>query len=265
MHELISAGRMSGFSMQNPEEHVGDRDTARKNYLRILPSLVQRLRHKRAEVGLYYMLRILVLDFLVPSWLFDTRDFALLVWDFDRSPPAEPSEPGIRSAAKSDTALLCQLGRPAAEISKRFEEGASTSVVTQSGELQGYHWVKPGPWFKLAWLAFQPSSPNDIFSLDTRVKWSYRGRDLARQLRWHAAARAKRQGYRRMYCTIDTHNRNSLRAAQKVGYHPIARLRFFRLLGLTLILVDDRRRLGFWTRRRPLIIPVASFEGFQGT
>jgi hypothetical protein len=140
MHDLISAGRMSGFSMQNPEEHVGDRDTARKNYLRILPSLVQRLRHKRAEVGLYYMLRILVLDFLVPSWLFDTRDFALLVWDFDRSPPAEPSEPGIRSAAKSDTALLCQLGRPAAEISKRFEEGASTSVVTQSGELQGYHW-----------------------------------------------------------------------------------------------------------------------------
>jgi hypothetical protein len=122
---------MSGFSMQNPEEHVGDRDTARKNYLRILPSLVQRLRHKRAEVGLYYMLRILVLDFLVPSWLFDTRDFALLVWDFDRSPPAEPSEPGIRSAAKSDTALLCQLGRPAAEISKRFEEGASTSVVSR--------------------------------------------------------------------------------------------------------------------------------------
>lgn len=256
---------MPGLIVEKSEKHTRDDSIGARSSRRLLPSIARRLRQKRAEVGLYYMLRIIVLDFLVPSWLFDTRDFALLVWDLDRSPPAEPSEPGIRSAAKSDTALLCQLGRPAAEISKRFEEGASASVVTQPGELQGYHWAKPGPWFKLAWLAFQPSSPSDIFSLDTRVKWSYRGRDLARQLRWHAAARARRQGYRRMYCTIDTHNRNSLRAAEKAGYHPIARLKFVRLLGLTWILVDSRHRLGFWTRHHPLTIPVATFKDFQGT
>ena len=231
-----------------------------RSIFQFFPYLIRRLRDKRAEVGLHYMLGILILDFLVPGWLFDTRDFALFVWDLHRSLPAEPSESEIRSAAESDTALLCQFGRSATEISKRFEEGAGAAIFAQSGKLLGYHWVKPGPWFKLPWLVFQPSASEDIFSLDTRVHRSYRGRDLAGQLRRYAAARVQRQGYRRMYCTIDTHNRNSLRAAEKVGYHAIARLRFVRLLGLTMILVDGHRRFGYWNGHHPLTILVASFE-----
>ena len=73
--------------------------------------LIKRLRDKRAEVGLHYMLRILVLDFLVPSRLFDTRDFALMAWDLHRSLPAEPSRPAIRTATELDIALLCQFGK----------------------------------------------------------------------------------------------------------------------------------------------------------
>lgn len=242
------------------------RDSGRglRDTFRFLPYLFKRLRDKKAEVGLRYMLRILIFDFVVPSWLFDTKDFILFVWEFDRAPPAEPGKPEIRLATGSDTALLCQFGRSQAEISNRLEEGASASILTREGKLLGYHWVKPGPWFKLSWLAFLPAASKDIFSLDTRVHRSYRGRGLAGQMRHYAAANTQRQGYRRMYCTVDNDNRNSLRAAEKVGYHPIARLWFVRILGLTMILVDGRRRLGYWSARRPLTIPVASFEDAHG-
>lgn len=264
MHDITNAVRASGVNVQFSDEQFWDGSIGLRSIFQFFPHLIKRLRDKRAEVGLHYILRILVLDFLVPSWLFDTRDFALFVWDLHRSPPKEPSEPAIRLATESDTALLCQFGRSSTDISKRFEEGASASIITKSGELLGYHWVKPGSWFKLTWLVFQPSAPEDIFSLDTRVCRSYRGRDLAGQMRRHAAARAKRQGYRRMYCTIDTHNRNSLRAAEKVGYHAIARLRFVRLLGLTMIVVDGHRRWGYWTGHHPLTVPVAFFEDVLG-
>jgi RimJ/RimL family protein N-acetyltransferase len=66
-----------------------------------------------------------------------------------------------------------------------------------------------------------------------------------------------------MYCTIDTANRNSWRAAEEVGYHPISRLRFIRFLGLTLIALDGHQRLGCWSARRPLAIPVPPFENTQ--
>jgi hypothetical protein len=104
------------------------------------------LRSKRTEVGLHHLMRILILDFMVPSWLFDTRDFALFVWEIDRAPPVTPSDPTVRLETESDTALLCDLGRSRAEIWKRLDEGralrflygkASFWVITGSSQDPG--------------------------------------------------------------------------------------------------------------------------------
>jgi hypothetical protein len=57
---------------------------------------------------------------------------------------------------------------------------------------------------------------------------------------------------------IDATNRNSYRALGKLGYVPIGRLRYLRILGLAVIRVGKTWGLGVWRGETPLQIPVSA-------
>jgi GNAT superfamily N-acetyltransferase len=101
-----------------------------------------------------------------------------------------------------------------------------------------YMWLEPIDLDWWGWLRVK-ISPNDICGAIVWVAPEHRGQGFGPRLNRHAASECARAGYSRIISTVDSLNRNSLRADRKVGYNRI---------------------LGRWSSSRPFELVVDDFN-----
>ncbi|MCP4327086.1 MAG: hypothetical protein GY791_01435 [Alphaproteobacteria bacterium] len=105
------------------------------------------------------------------------------------------------------------------------------------------------------WLVLE-GEDGDVWSEFIDVEPGYRGRGLGPRLRSYVVLECTNAGIKRMLGLIDATNRNSFRAMGKLGYIPLGRLFFVRILGLALIRHGKIWRLGCWRPGAPLRVSV---------
>jgi GNAT superfamily N-acetyltransferase len=194
---------------------------------------------------------------ILPTRILDFRDFSVIALN-PHSVRSEPQQNNdIQEITEDDFGPFGETESAKARFRARFRNGHRVWILMDKEEAVAQD-VLGGSSRRVAkWLIIE-GEDGDIWSEFIDVVPSYRGRGLGPGLRRHVARECARAGVKRMLGLIDATNRNSYRALGKLGYVPIGRLRYLRILGLAVIRIGKTWRLGGWQAETPLQIPVSA-------
>jgi GNAT superfamily N-acetyltransferase len=214
--------------------------------------LARKVPQKYREVGLLYTAALIFRN-LVPFYV---QTFYLCKLDLRDSRHTREGDPEIRAGIiPEDNDSLIALGAPPKFLPVSFESGTQFWILERGGQMVAYMWLEPIDLDWWGWLRVK-ISPNDICGAIVWVAPEHRGQGFGPRLNRHAASECARAGYSRIISTVDSLNRNSLRADRKVGYNRICHFVFLRFMGFTLVHSGSTLRLGRWSSSRPFQPPL---------
>lgn len=213
---------------------------------------------KTREVGPLYATQ-LVLARLIPTFVFSLNKLLVVSADLRPLQGYRTSDPEFRWAGPEDIDKVAATGEPVASVRKLFEEGARLAVVERGGKIVSYFWIQDSVVDLDDWLRIE-LSPADAWNIYAWVAPELRGQGMHARIRDFAYAGFVRTGCTRSLSIIDALNRNSIRAAAKVGALPIGHIRFIRVLGFTLARFDRSIRVGWWGLGRRFDVPVSELH-----
>jgi len=193
----------------------------------------------------------------LPRRVVEFRRLFIVELDLRSVPRDAPDDSDIEEITADVLGTRIDPGEAEALLRGRLRAGRRLWVVTRAGRVAAYDCLGGESRAISPWLVVN-AEDGGIWSEMIRVARDFRGQGLGPRLRAHVARHCARAGYARMIGFIDTTNRNSISALGKVGFVPIGRIFFVRILGLTVIHHGPTWRLGRWTADRPLEIPVGA-------
>jgi GNAT superfamily N-acetyltransferase len=200
------------------------------------------------------------LQSVIPRHLFDVPMFFLCELDLRNFAHVRERDPEIRAATPEDIDLHATVGGPSPEeLHAGFERGVRVWLLEREGQPIAVMGVSPNDYERQDWGLIK-ASPKDIWAFGLRVLPEYRGQGIGPRMNRHVASECARLGYSRIVSSVQSLNRNSLRADQKVGYKRICHFFVFRLLGCTLVYSRGFLRLGRWNSRRRLELQIELFD-----
>jgi len=214
---------------------------------------------KVREAGLRHV-AYLVARTVMPRLALDFRRILVIALDPRSVPPEVPDDPDIREISEGDLGPALDPGNAEAQLRGRLRAGHRVWVVGREGRIVAHDFLGGGSRAISDWLVVNGDA-GDIWSEFIHVARDFRGQGLGPRLRAHVARHCARAGVSRMLGSIDSPNRNSTRALGKVGYVPVGRIFFVRILGLILVHYGPTWRVGRWTAERPLVVPVGATGG----
>lgn len=211
-----------------------------------------RIGRKVAEVKAPYA-SFLALKRLFRSSLFEYANMYVLTLELSLCEGPDPDGPSIREVTAADASDLERLDEPRDAVLGRFARGQRVWVFEQDGRILAFDWIAGAEKTLSDWLIVE-GAPGAFWGHFLKVQADCRGMGLGPRLRRQVCREYARAGYCRLLSTVDTGNRNSLSFQLKAGAQPFGQIRFFSLLGVTLLRHGRRRRLGRWNARYPLRI-----------
>lgn len=220
-------------------------------------NVFRRLLSKLRETGLLYTAQLLV-ERLVPAVLLDIRSVYLCRLDLAPFGDSRHHDPAIDFAGSEAGGPLAD--HPVlADMSGRASPSTRLWVLREGGEVAAFMWMDAAVLQLSDWIHFTLSD-GEIAGIFLWVSPERRGAGLGPRMNRHVSHECTRQGIDRVVSTVDTLNRNSLRADEKVGYVRIGRVRALRFMGLGLVRCGGMTRIGRWSARRPLTLAVSDME-----
>ena len=198
--------------------------------------------------------------------LFEVKSYVVVAWDLTAAPPEAARDGGFEMIAMADLATspaFTESGIPPAE--RPYDAATRCWIASDGGRLTAWHCLAPETAPIEDWLLMRIEAGGAIWTLGTWVDPDRRGQRLAVEIRHHAAAWARDQGYSKVFGWIRASNRNNLRSARRNGFEPVGRLFVARLGGFGLVRHGRRLRIGRWTMAHPLILPLEIDEGMATT
>lgn len=218
----------------------------------------RRLASKIREVGPLYALLLLV-ERLVPHTLLDIRVVYLCELDLGNAASPHCRDPGIRLAPPDEFERLMNRHDVLRGMRDKAGPGVRLWILGNGPQIDGFMWLDSEVIHTSVWVRLGLSE-RDIAGVYVWVSPEGRGTGLGPRLNRHVSHEYATAGYARIVSTVDSLNRNSLRADEKVGYRRIGKIRFLRVLGLCGVSCHGMTRLGFWTSRRPLTLSFQEVE-----
>jgi RimJ/RimL family protein N-acetyltransferase len=217
-----------------------------------------RFTSKVREVGLPYTLQLLVERF-VPRILLDARVVYLCELDLSDALTANRPDPEIHLAEAEEFDHLVAHHEVVSTLQEKLGPGVLLWLLGRSSEIEAFMWLNSKAIQPSHWIRFE-LAPNEIAGIFLWVSPDRRGAGLGPRMNRHVSHESARSGFTRIVSTVDALNRNSLRADEKVGYRRIGKVFIIRILGFGGVFCRGVVRLGWWTTRRPLALPVAEIE-----
>ncbi len=213
---------------------------------------------KVREVGLLYALE-LTAERLVPRILFDLRAVYLCQLALGSDLTTAPREPHIHLAEPDELERLMRHHDALRGMREKLGPGVKLWVLGEDGHIDAFMWldshvIQPSNWVRLE------LSEHEIAGVYVWVSPERRGTGLGPRVNKHVSHECARAGYARIVSTVDLLNHNSLRADEKVGYERIGKVFVWRILGFGGVFCAGMARLGWWTGKHPLALPVEEIE-----
>lgn len=218
----------------------------------------QRLVSKTRESGALYTLQLLS-DRLVPKFIFDLRAVFLCELALSDARETTDSDPGIHLADADEFDRLLHQHPVLSRMRGKLGSGVQLWVLMEGDEIEAFMWLDPHVIRPSDWLRIELTAA-DIAGIFLWVSPERRGIGLGPRINRHVSQEYARVGYERIVSTVDSLNRNSLRADEKVGYARIGKIRAIRLCGFGWVRCGHLARIGWWTRRHPLTLPIEELE-----
>ncbi len=136
------------------------------------------------------------------------------------------------------------------EIEAARSAGHFFPCLKDAGKIVGYIKLGVGKVFILDFGRILNIPPTSAFIYDTFIMPSHRGRGLSTYLIAMTARFAREKGHLSLWCHIPSWNVPSISAFRRVGFEPVADVRFIRLLGRE-ILCNQKGLLAFSIKRVP--------------
>jgi len=217
-----------------------------------LRAWLNRVNARRREVGFRYTVRLIWLR-LVPKWLFQFDHYYIYSLDLQAWNRRDRAFAEARWARPDDAEELLRIGMRPDQVNDLTNARYRAGVIEHEGRIVAYNWCytgtkAPWPWIRLS------LGPGDVWSFRGWTVAEHRGRGLFPRVKGFMAQSYKDQGFTRMVSTIEVPNRNQQKANASLGGRPIGRLFMLRLLGLTLVGLNGRFRLGWWSAERPFTV-----------
>lgn len=220
--------------------------------------LLRRLRDKmREQPPALVLLR--VLDRLTPGFLFGFNRLIVLAGDIRRPDTRPENYADVRWAGQSDLDGLMALGLTQDELRTRFARNARASVLERDNRVVAYCWCQPSNYSEDPWLRLVLSD-GDLWYYDQLVVPEFRRQGLALRLKNFMNAENAATGHARCYSFVIATNIIALRAQIRSGEAPIGHITFVRVLGLAIVRAGGWLKVGTWTAKRPLDIPLDVFQ-----
>jgi GNAT superfamily N-acetyltransferase len=217
----------------------------------------RRLSSKVRETGFLYTAQLLV-ERLVPRALLDIRSVYLCRLDLTPFSDPDHHDPAIDFAG-SELGELLEDHPVLADMNGKASPGTRLWVLREGGEVAAFMWMDAATIQLSDWIHFTLSD-SEIAGIFLWVSPARRGAGLGPRVNRHVSHECTKEGLTGVLSTVDTLNRNSLRADEKVGYVRIGRVRALRILGFALVRYGGMTRLGRWSARRPLTLAVSDLE-----
>ncbi len=196
----------------------------------------------------------------LPQWLFHANVEVVHALELTDWADRQLEEGGLRWAEEADFDRLVAFGIEPAELRARLARGARVAILEQDGRIGAWNWFEAEGHDDYDWLRFT-LSPGEIWGFNGRVAPDLRGRAAFARVRGFAARDLAREGNCRIVSNIDALNRSSLRARAKTGSVALGRFFWVRLLGVTLVVLNGRLRIGRWGPQRRLALATEIFRG----
>lgn len=213
---------------------------------------------KIEEVGLWYALYLMV-ERAIPGFVLEVRSVYLS--QLHLAPFLDPTyhDPDIRLAGAAEFERLMHNHPVLAGMREKLGPGVRLWVLFDGADLSAFMWLDTSVIGLTEWVRFQLAD-DEIAGVFLWVSPERRGTGLGPRINRHISHQYAREGRTRVVSTVDSLNRNSLRADEKVGYERIGKLRAIRILGLCFTSWRGERRLGLWSRRHPITFRVEDVE-----
>jgi len=170
----------------------------------------------------------------------------------------------VRWGTPEDLDSLVRFKHSREKLLARFERGLRVIILELGGEVAGWQWYEDNSHDDFGWLRFKLSA-GDIWAFDALVAPDQRGKGIFARMRRFSATELSKAGYRRIVGWHDALNRSSLRARTKTGSRPLGRIYWLRFLTVTCVYDGRSIRIGRWSPRRRLELPVAIFGNEDGS
>jgi GNAT superfamily N-acetyltransferase len=217
-----------------------------------------RLTSKAREAGLPYTLQLLA-ERLVPKLLLDIRVVYLSELDLGGALSTTHKDQEIHLAESDEFEHLVQHHDVLGGMRQKLGSGVQLWVLDADDEVDAFMWLNPDVIQPSHWVRLELAQ-DEIAGVFLWVAPERRGTGLGPRMNRHISHECARAGYSRIVSTVDAWNRNSLRADEKVGYKRIGKILVLRVLGFGGLFFRRRSRLGWWTKDRPLTLPVREIE-----
>lgn len=209
-----------------------------------------RIRSRLREVGLTYTL-YLALQRLSSRHFFQCQRMFIIALPMDATILDAPPHPSVREATRDETRRIAAIGGPVEDVEEHFDCGDRCWVFERDGKLIACDWIRHSAQCRIGWIILGENS-DDMWSAGILVDRTQRGQGIAPQLRAQVIRECARDGVRRMLGFIDTPNRNSVRALDRIGYRPLGILFYIRIFGFGVIRSGKHWRWGIWSERSPV-------------
>ena len=209
-----------------------------------------RVRKRFSEVGIVYALQLLKWR-LVSSRQIDANVWVVVSRDIRELAAVKDHDAAIRWATASDFAELISCGIKPAKLDVDFGRTLKIAVYEHEGRIIAFAQYAVRSWDQDDWLTFK-FKPRDIYGAGVWVAQEHRGQNIASRVMAFAWSNYAQNGYERMVAITNALNRNSFRAAAKVGPGNFNRIWYLRLFGFTYLHYGSVRQIGRWNPRRRL-------------
>jgi GNAT superfamily N-acetyltransferase len=218
----------------------------------------RRLVSKIRESGPLYTLQLLA-ERVVPKSLLDIRVVILCELDLGDALNATQSDPDIHLAKPDEFDRLVRHHGVLSGMRTKLGPATQLWVLEEGDEIGAFMWLNPHVLQPSDWLRIELSE-DSIAGVFLWVSPERRGTGLGPLMNRHVSHECARAGHVRIVSTVDSLNRNSLRADEKVGYRRIGKILVLRIFGFGGIFCNGMSRLGWWTSKHPLVVPVEEVE-----
>lgn len=208
-------------------------------------SRLRRFLRRLGESGPLYTIQ-LSFDWLIPEKISRWQSIIYMEKPIKPNKDSMILAPDIRWANEMDILKLQDAGYTEDDLQQRFKRKELAAIIEHDGKILGASWYVPNRHLEYFWLNIE-IPPGDLWNWDIWITPYLRGQGHASRLLAFAHAQLAVGGDRKIYCSINRLNRNSIRAFTKAGYQKIGELTYLRFGHL--IFIRNSKNFKFWCWR----------------
>jgi hypothetical protein len=164
----------------------------------------------------------------IPDWYFASQAVTFMAKTVERDSAWRSDFSNLRWAGPEDLNLLVESGYSKEFLQKQFSLDKVAILFARDRVIQGISWYSYKHHLEYPWLRVDLLK-DELWNYDVWICQNLRGLGLVHQIFDFAHSHLSASGGGRIFCSIDSLNRSSLRAYSKAGYHKVGQIFYVRV------------------------------------